>query len=159
MFTRSKLSDKRGSATFVNRPGLSHSSHMLVCRFSTKDPERHKGGKQWILNDTTKTAVQPLLVGQPEAGMGDGGSGAGYFLLIRHRGSEDFLTMPVSEWQNFKPVIQRNTNRQAPSSVLHGSSATGLAQHPAPQPSRTSAYLADPAEQYIRQAVQPVKVL
>jgi len=43
--------------------------------------------------------------------MGDGGSGAGYFLLVRHRGSEEFIAMPVSEWQNFKPMVQRATNR------------------------------------------------
>lgn len=84
-------------------------------RVSTKEPDAPSGsGRQWVLHDRADKAVQPLLVGQPEAGMGDGGSGAGYFLLVKHTGKEErdtFLALPVTEWQNFKPVSQRQTAR------------------------------------------------
>lgn len=107
---------------------------LLLRRTSTSQPAEstRPSSRQWVLDDASNAAVQPVLVGQPEAGMGDGGSGAGYFLLIRHRGSDDFLALPVSEWQNFKPLQQRQHNRCGGATRSSISRGLGVKEHCGP---------------------------
>ena len=66
---------------------------------------RHQEGpsKDWSLeSDQSETKFR----GVPDGGIA-GATPSNYFILIKQRGADDFLAIPVDEWATFKPVAQR----------------------------------------------------
>ncbi|KAL4520153.1 hypothetical protein Ndes2437B_g04562 [Nannochloris sp. 'desiccata'] len=68
--------------------------------------------KEWLLqggeeeNDDTSTAAR--FRGVPDAGITGASAPSNYFILIKDKGSDDFLAIPVSEWATFKAIQRRS---------------------------------------------------
>ncbi len=50
---------------------------------------------------------RPAYKAQPEGSLGAAGAPTNYFVLLRQRGSDEFVALPVQEWYTFKPETQR----------------------------------------------------
>lgn len=68
--------------------------------------------KEWLLqggeamteeDDSTVAKFR----GVPDAGLAGSSASSNYFILIKQRGSDDFLAIPVSEQSTFKPIQRR----------------------------------------------------
>ncbi|KAL4526865.1 hypothetical protein Ndes2526A_g01291 [Nannochloris sp. 'desiccata'] len=57
-------------------------------------------------NDDTSTAAR--FRGVPDAGITGASAPSNYFILIKDKGSDDFLAIPVSEWATFKAIQRRS---------------------------------------------------
>jgi hypothetical protein len=88
------------------------------------DLRLHSGGGDWHMRTRQGVeggSLQDLELlqlpdgskfkGAPEAGLVSSAGPANYFLLVKQRGVDEFLALPVDQWATFKTEVKRGPQR------------------------------------------------